>query len=96
MEKRAVSWKVSAVKALNDIEKAIALDKPDTAVKFGIELRNVGKALGDFSNFAPCRYQRFKEKGFFCYPYKLHYVFVYSVTDTTIFILNVIHTSRLQ
>jgi len=96
MEKKEVIWQIKAIHSLQRIEHIIAIDKPGTAINFGTKLREFGNSLGDFSNYEPCRYHKIKNRGMFCYPYKKHYVFVFRVTNTTLIIMDIAHTSRLR
>lgn len=96
MERRQIIWQARAKKSLLSIEKYISLDKPETAIEFIDSMIEFGTSLGSFHSYAPCRHKEFADKGLGCKSFAHNYIFFYRVTETRLYIVDIIHASRLR
>lgn len=96
MVNRKVFWHPAAKKSLCIIIKFIALDKPETSKKFGNDMVLFADNLGKFSSYAPCRHLEFSKQGLCCINYLNNYIIIYRVTSTKVYIVAVVHASRLK
>jgi len=89
-------WKKRANNSVKSIFEYIAQENPQNAETFVLRMIAFGEKLSILPpKYAPCRYRRFENRGYFCVVFEKNYVLVFRFKQDTIFICNVIHTSRL-
>lgn len=70
---------------------------PDNAVNFYQSLIEFGDSLGNMpEKFNVCHHKIFAKHKYRCAVYKSFYVFIYKITDKSIIIMNIIHSSFLK
>ena len=55
-----------------------------------------GNSLGSFNSYALCRHKEYSAKGLGCKSFAHNYVFFYRVTTTRLYIVDIVHASRLR
>ena len=96
MERSQIIWQAKAKRSLLFIEKYIATDKPESAVKFVDSMVEFGNSLGSFHSYVKCRHKEYAAKGLGCINFEKNYIFFYKATATKLFIVDIIHASRLR
>jgi plasmid stabilization system protein ParE len=96
MAKRQIIWQARATRSLHLIENYISLDKPETALKFIDSMIEFANSLGSFHSYALCRYKEYAAKGLGCKSFAHNYIIFYRVTPTRLYIVDIIHASRLK
>jgi len=96
MQKRQIIWQTKAIRSLHSIENYISIDKPESAINFIDSMIEFGVSLGSFHSYAPCRHKEYASKGLGCINYKRSYVFFYRATATRLYIVDIVHASRLR
>jgi plasmid stabilization system protein ParE len=70
---------------------------PNNAVNFYQRLIEFGDSLGNMpEKHNLCRHKIFAKHKYRCAVYKSSYVFIYKITDKSVIIMNIIHSSFLQ
>jgi plasmid stabilization system protein ParE len=96
MERSQIIWQGKAKRSIRCIAKYISTDKPESAVKFVNSIVEFGNNLGSFHSYALCRHKEYVDKGLGCINFAKNYIFLYRVTPTKLYIVDIIHASRLR
>lgn len=92
--KRAVIWSREALDDIKVQVKHIAKDSPAAATRVADQIRDTGKALGEFATGRPGRVTGIYEKSVPRLPYIIAYEITSHGGQEVIAVLHVIHTSR--
>ncbi len=92
-----VIWKPESLKSLQDIYNYIWARSPQNAENLIDQLIDFGDSLQDFPmKYVECRHQKFKIRNFRCATFKRNWIFLYKITDSELYIHNIIHAKTIS
>lgn len=98
MEKEiGLIWKKRCYNSIANIYQYIAKNNPQNAETFIIRIYDFGKSLTILPDkFAPCRFEQFAHRGYYCAVFEKNFIFLFRIKGDTLYICNIIRTSRLK
>lgn len=98
MEKEiGLIWKKRSSNSIAKIYYYIAKNNPQNAEAFIRRMYSFGQSLTVLPDkYAPCRFKKFANRGYHCVVFEKNFIFLFRVKANTLYICNIIRTSRLK
>jgi Plasmid stabilization system protein len=90
-------WRRKALSALISLHRYISENNPQNADVYIARMIHFIQGLTIMpEKFAPCRFEKFAIKGYSCVVFEKNYIVFYKVVQETLYVCNIIRTSRLK